>query len=71
MFDPCAGADRIVTQEQKTSFLRKVKQLLPNAVVNISFAPEVNEDVPTPLPEITESISGGTDSLPDDGLVAR
>ena len=70
-FDTRAGADRIVTQEQKTSFLRKVKQLLPNAVVNISFAPEVNEDVPAPLPEIAESICGETDSLPDDELVAK
>ena len=70
-FDPRAGADRTVTQEQKTSFLTKVKDLLPNAVLNISFAPALDEDVPDPLPEIAESISGETDSLPEDELVAK
>ena len=70
-FDPRTGADRIVTQKQKTLFLREVKELLPNAVVNISFAPAVDEEVPAPLSEIAESICGETDSLSEDELAAE
>ena len=70
-FDPRAACDRIVTDEQKASFLGKVKDLWPNAVVNISFAPEAAEDVPAPLPEIADNIAVVANSIPEDELISN
>ena len=44
-FDPRPESERIVTEEQKQGFLTKVREVLPNAVVNISFAPPECYDV--------------------------
>lgn len=53
-FDPRPSIHKDISDMQKEQFLQSVRQLVPDAVINISYKPPVEEDVPPPLPELAE-----------------
>ena len=45
-FDPRLLAQRCVTEEYKQCFLSKIRETLPGAVINITHATTLSEDLP-------------------------
>ena len=55
-FDARPLAMRNISKEEKQVFLTSVRRTLPDAVLNITYSPPSEEDVPPTLPEIADKV---------------
>ena len=55
-FDARPLAMRNISKEDKQVFLTSVRRTLPDAVLNITYSPPSEEDVPPTLPEIADKV---------------
>eukprot|EP00794_Sanderia_malayensis_P016402 gene16402-18039_t len=69
-FDPRPLGMRDVSDEKKQSFLTSVPTALPSAVLNISYAPPTEEDVPPSLQEIADKVLTVSTSKEESELVS-
>ena len=61
-YDPRPESDRQVCESRKVHFRESIRDILPASVINISYAPPENLDVPRSLTEIANSVR---DNLPN------
>nr|XP_047128367.1 uncharacterized protein LOC124809022 [Hydra vulgaris] len=54
-FDPRPVEMREITEVEKKQFLLNIKEVLPNAALNIMFTPPPDNDVPLPITEIASA----------------
>eukprot|EP00794_Sanderia_malayensis_P001117 gene1117-468_t len=69
-FDPRPWGMRDVSDEKKQSFLTSVRTALPSAVLNISYAPPTEEDVPPSLQDIADKVLTVSTSKEESELVS-
>lgn len=70
-FDPRPESLRVVTEESKQKFLASLRNINPDAVIHISYAPPTSDDVPPSLQIIADDISSKNNGVDADELVRQ
>lgn len=68
-FDPRPLAQRCVTKEFKHCFLSKLRETLPDAVINITHAPTPSEDLPAPLCDLATEVSSKKEGKSEEDVI--